>query len=144
VFSIIFCNRASHVVFFCLNKMTWTGVCIDKRKCSCSQRQTTFLALYHLRALVPRNREMHPSERFGISRRTALIVAGATPLAAMIANRARGATKVSQSAVHYQPSPKDGKDCDDCANFLSPSACKLVDGNISPKGWCRLFVKKAS
>lgn len=86
---------------------------------------------------------MHPSERFGISRRTALIVAGATPLA-MIANKARASTKVSQSAVHYQPSPKDGKDCDDCANFVLPSACKLVDGNISPKGWCSLFVKKAS
>jgi hypothetical protein len=87
---------------------------------------------------------MHPSERFEISRRTALIAAGATPLAAMIANKAGAGTKVSQSAVHYQASPQDGKDCDDCANFVSPSACKLVDGNISPKGWCRLWVKRAS
>ena len=78
--------------------------------------------------------EMHPSERYGISRRTALIAAGATPLVAMIANGASAGAKISQSAVHYQASPKDGKDCDDCKNFVSPNACKLVDGTISPKG----------
>jgi hypothetical protein len=87
---------------------------------------------------------MHPSERFGISRRTALIAAGATPLLAMIASRAEAGAKVSQSAVHYQASPKNGQDCDDCANFVSPGGCKLVDGAISPKGWCRLWVKRAS
>ena len=77
---------------------------------------------------------MHPCERSGISRRTALITAGAAPLLAMIASRAEAGAKVSQSAVHYQASPKDGKDCDDCKNFVSPNACKLVDGTISPKG----------
>ena len=87
---------------------------------------------------------MHPSERLGISRRTALITAGAAPLLAMIGGRAEAGMKVSQSAVHYQASPKDGKDCDDCANFVSPGGCKLVDGAISPKGWCRLWVKRAS
>jgi hypothetical protein len=85
-----------------------------------------------------------PHQQLGISRRKALIAAGAVPLAAMIANRTNAGAKVSQSAVHYQASPKDGKDCDDCSNFVSPSVCKLVDGDISPKGWCRLWVKKAS
>jgi hypothetical protein len=83
-------------------------------------------------------------QKFGISRRTALIAAGATPLVALIANRASAGAKISQSAVHYQASPKEGKDCDDCSNFVSPSGCKLVDGDISPKGWCRLWVKKAT
>ena len=87
---------------------------------------------------------MHPSQRLGISRRTALITAGAAPLLAMIASRAEAGAKVPQSAVHYQPSPKNGQDCDDCANFVSPGGCKLVDGPISPKGWCRLWVKRAS
>ena len=87
---------------------------------------------------------MHPCERFGISRRTALITAGAAPLLAMIASRAEAGAKVPQSAVHYQASPKNGQDCDDCANFVSPGGCKLVDGSISPKGWCRLWVKRAS
>ena len=87
---------------------------------------------------------MHPCERSGISRRTALITAGAAPLLAMIASRAEAGAKVPQSAVHYQASPKNGQDCDDCANFVSPGGCKLVDGAISPKGWCRLWVKRAS
>ena len=84
------------------------------------------------------------SERSGISRRVVLIVgAGAAPFL-MRTRKANAEAKVPQSAVHYQPSPKDGKDCDDCANFVSPSGCKLVDGSISPKGWCRLWSKKAA
>ena len=85
-----------------------------------------------------------PPQRFEISRRSALIAAGTTPLLAMMASRARAGSKVSQSVVQYQASPKGGKDCDDCANFVSPNACKLVDGKISPKGWCRLWVKRAA
>jgi hypothetical protein len=85
------------------------------------------------------------SERSQVSRRTVLIVgAGAAPFLARMTRRANAAAKVPQSAVHYQPSPKNGQDCDDCANFVSPSGCKLVDGAVSPKGWCRLWAKKAS
>jgi hypothetical protein len=51
---------------------------------------------------------MHPSERFGISRRTGLMATGATALVAMIASGARAGAKISQSAVHYQPSPRQG------------------------------------
>jgi hypothetical protein len=129
---------------FCLNKSAQAGVCIDERKCGCNQRQIAFLANFHLRALAPRSPDMHSSERYTVSRRTVLIAAGATPLVAIIVNRASAGAKVSQSAVHYQASPMGGKDCDDCSNFVSPGACKLVDGDISPKGWCRLWVKKAS
>jgi hypothetical protein len=85
----------------------------------------------------------NPDQQFRISRRSALI-AGATSFVAMIPNRASAGVKVSQSAVQYQASPKDGRDCDDCSNFVSPSGCKLVDGDVSPKGWCRLWVKKAT
>ena len=68
-------------------------------------------------------------ERSGVSRRIVLIVgAGAAPLLATMTGRANAGAKVPQSAVHYQPSPKNGQDCDDCANFVSPSGCKLVDG----------------
>ena len=78
----------------------------------------------------------------GVSRRTILIAAaGAAPLLTTM-TRAEAGAKVSQDAVHYQPTPKGGQDCDDCNHFLTPGACKLVDGPISPKGWCRLWVKK--
>jgi hypothetical protein len=85
------------------------------------------------------------SERSEVSRRTVLIVgAGAAPFLARITRTADAAAKIPQSTAHYQPSPKNGQDCDDCVNFVSPSGCKLVDGSISPKGWCRLWVKRAT
>ncbi|HEY3623332.1 MAG TPA: high potential iron sulfur protein [Roseiarcus sp.] len=78
----------------------------------------------------------------GVDRRT--LVAAALAATPFIAARAAGAgTKVSQPAVHYQATPKDGQDCDDCAHFSAPGG-KLVDGDISPKGWCRLWTKKAA
>ena len=78
----------------------------------------------------------------GVNRRRVLIGAAAAPLLAIMIDGARASVKVSQSSVHYQPTPKDGQDCDDCYHFVAPGSCKLVDGGVSRKGWCRLWVKK--
>ena len=52
--------------------------------------------------------------------------------------------KVSQASVQYQDQPKDGKKCADCMHFIAESnTCKLVEGTISPSGWCVLWAKKA-
>ena len=77
-----------------------------------------------------------------ISRRTVVLAAGAAPLLAMSATSALAA-KLAQSAVRYQPTPKDGKQCDGCNLFIPPNACKSVEGTIAPTGWCTLWVKKA-
>jgi High potential iron-sulfur protein len=50
--------------------------------------------------------------------------------------------KVSQADAKYQAQPKDGQQCEGCVQFQAPNACKLVDGNISPNGWCTLFAAK--
>jgi len=76
----------------------------------------------------------------GVSRRTVLI--GAVPLIALGATGAEAA-KLAQSAVRYQATPKDGKQCSGCNLFIAPNACKSVAGEISPNGWCALWVKKA-
>ena len=77
-----------------------------------------------------------------VSRRTVLIgAAGAVPLLALGATGAKAA-KLAQTAVRYQTTPKDGKQCSNCNLFVAPSSCKSVDGTISPTGWCTLFVKK--
>jgi len=53
-------------------------------------------------------------------------------------------TKASQASVQYQAQPKDGKKCVDCMHFIAESnTCKLVEGDISPSGWCVLWAKKA-
>jgi hypothetical protein len=77
----------------------------------------------------------------GVSRRTVLFAAaGAAPLLALTGGQAQA--KIAQAAVKYQPDPKDGHQCDGCVQFVAPNSCKLVDGDISPTGWCSLWVKK--
>jgi hypothetical protein len=52
--------------------------------------------------------------------------------------------KVSQASVQYQAQPKGEQKCGSCQNFIAESnSCKLVDGQISPEGWCSLWAKKA-
>jgi len=52
--------------------------------------------------------------------------------------------KVSQASVQYQAQPKGEQKCGVCQHFIAGSnTCELVEGQISPEGWCKLWVKKA-
>jgi hypothetical protein len=51
--------------------------------------------------------------------------------------------KMPQKAAAYQDSPKGDANCSSCALFKTPSSCTLVDGTISPNGWCRFYSKKS-
>jgi hypothetical protein len=51
---------------------------------------------------------------------------------------------MTQQAAAYQPSPKSGQKCLDCSFYIQPQACKLVEGTISPVGWCKFYAKKTS
>jgi hypothetical protein len=57
---------------------------------------------------------------------------------------ATAAIKISESAVGYQDHPNGDKQCSKCAQFLPPSSCRMVDGTISPQGYCRIFVPRQS
>jgi hypothetical protein len=50
--------------------------------------------------------------------------------------------KVSQKAVAYQDTPKGAQRCDNRTQFEAPSSCKVVEGDIAPTGWCKVYVKK--
>ncbi len=79
----------------------------------------------------------------GVSRRTVLLgAAGAVPVLALMTGVAEA--KMAQAAVKYQTEPKDGHQCDGCNFFVAPNSCKMVNGEISPTGWCALWVKKAA
>ncbi|HTP48075.1 MAG TPA: high-potential iron-sulfur protein [Casimicrobiaceae bacterium] len=58
-------------------------------------------------------------------------------------------TKLGKAAVKYQSTPSNGKDCDDCMQFVpgktadAMGTCKVVEGSISPHGYCIAFVAKA-
>jgi len=81
-----------------------------------------------------------------VSRRDFLFAAavgsGALAAASLVATPAQAAGKIPQKAVAYQSTPKGAQRCDNCALWQGPSSCKLVDGNISPSGWCSLYKKK--
>jgi hypothetical protein len=50
--------------------------------------------------------------------------------------------KVAKAMVQYQDSPKDGHQCSTCANFVAPGSCKVVQGAVSPKGWCSIWTPR--
>jgi hypothetical protein len=85
----------------------------------------------------------HGKERLRISRRAALTtgtmfaLSGTT--AATLVRQAAAQQKISQAIAKYQDTPSGNAHCAVCGNFQSPNACKFVQGDISPKGWCQLF-----
>jgi hypothetical protein len=76
--------------------------------------------------------------------RAVTVAAGAVTLVGVTANRAAGQAKSSQEAVAYQDKPQGSQRCDNCNQFQPPSACKTVDGQISPQGWCKIYALKPS
>jgi hypothetical protein len=69
-------------------------------------------------------------------------VIAAGPL--LLARPARAA-KVSKVAAGYQDKPHDSQECDNCSHFIpgqtatAAGTCQLVEGSVSPMGWCVLY-----
>jgi len=76
-------------------------------------------------------------------RRVAIYGVGAAIIRSLGLNLATAQAKVTQKTVSYQDRPKGTQRCDGCNNFQPPNACKLVEGEVSPQGWCSLFTKKS-
>jgi hypothetical protein len=49
------------------------------------------------------------------------------------------AVRVSQIEAEYRNTPKGLFSCAACTFFIRPRGCKVVTGDISPTGWCKLF-----
>jgi hypothetical protein len=68
------------------------------------------------------------------------LIAAALSLGAVFPARAEEApATVSQLAAEYQGVPKGMFSCAVCTLFIPPRSCKVVSGDISPTGWCKLF-----
>ena len=63
-----------------------------------------------------------------------------------LADRA-AAGKASKRDFSYQDHPKDGKRCADCRLFSrladDKGVCAVVEGEVSPGGWCMAFSLRA-
>lgn len=50
--------------------------------------------------------------------------------------------KVKKTEAQYQPRPKGQQRCEICLQFERPGKCKIVQGPISPNGWCQYFAAR--
>jgi hypothetical protein len=67
------------------------------------------------------------------------VLAAGLGLAARPARADEPPVKISREAAEYQNTPKGMFSCAVCTFFIRPRSCKLVAGDISPTGWCKLF-----
>ncbi len=78
-----------------------------------------------------------------ISRRQCLTLVCMATTHSVLAN-----TKADKRDFHYQDGPKDGKSCASCRMFsLSTGGvgvCAIVDGDVSPKGWCMAYSSRST
>jgi hypothetical protein len=88
----------------------------------------------------------------GLARRTFLGGVLALPaFATLLAAKAGAdASKAPQSAMHYQTSPNGSMQCSQCRYFVpgpdakSDGSCQVVDGSISPNGYCIAYSAKSA
>ena len=81
-----------------------------------------------------------------VSRRAALTGTALALGAAAGVTMVRPATaqqKLTPAFAKYQATPKGNDHCGVCANFQPPNACRFVQGEINPSGWCQLFSPKS-
>ena len=91
-----------------------------------------------------------PDSKSSLTRETFLRSAVLLPaLAGMLGAAASAdASKASQGSMHYQTSPNGSMQCSGCKFFISgtdPKAngsCQIVDGSISPSGYCIAYTAK--
>jgi hypothetical protein len=70
------------------------------------------------------------------------LLAGGTLAAGVVHIRPAHAQKASKADAKYQDTPKDGQKCSACVYFQAPASCGVVEGKISPEGWCAMYNKK--
>jgi len=85
-------------------------------------------------------RTLRPSRRRVVL--AAMSVSGAALLAGVLESNAQQqkpkATlkKRTKEAVGYRDEPYDGRSCAKCVLYSGNGECVLVEGEVSPNGWC--------
>lgn len=120
----------------------------------------------HMRSLLPRlcSRGVHvqagltealmtrmkfDSSRRNLCRQGVALAGGAVAAGLLLKNGAFAQSqKAPQSAVKYQDHPHGQDECDRCTHFVpgktssADGTCQVVQGSISPQGWCVMFASK--
>ncbi len=59
------------------------------------------------------------------------------------------ATKVSKETMQYRDKPNGKQQCSNCMQFIpgktseANGECKVVEGSISPQGWCTAYAPQS-
>jgi High potential iron-sulfur protein len=67
----------------------------------------------------------------------------------LLAETTSAEAKGSKAQFKYQSTPNSGHKCSQCTFYVPASSstangtCKIVDGSISPNGWCTAWAKKS-
>jgi hypothetical protein len=89
---------------------------------------------------------IYMNQNRSLSRRSVLrgaaLLAGAALTAGFVPSKEALAQKASQEAMNYADKPNGDKRCSNCLNFILPASCSIVEGTISPNGYCVAWVKK--
>jgi High potential iron-sulfur protein len=87
-----------------------------------------------------------------MTRRTFVAKAVVLPALAglLLAETTSAEAKGSKAQFKYQGTPNGGHKCSQCTFYIPGTSskangtCKIVDGSISPNGWCTAFSAKSS
>ena len=74
--------------------------------------------------------------------KSAMLLAGATLTSGLGVTNSLAQQKATKEAMKYQDKPSGDKQCSNCSQFTAPSGCKIVEGTVSPQGYCIAWVKK--
>ena len=75
-----------------------------------------------------------PSRRDLVCAALSSVVAAVAPVAT-----GRASDKMTREQAQYQDQPKGISMCATCTLFEPPKSCKVVEGDVSPDGWCKAF-----
>jgi hypothetical protein len=96
-----------------------------------------------------RRETMDQESTTDVSRRTVLkqmyFLACVVPISIMANPDPSGArAKTGKAEANYQDQPKGNQKCAECVYYFLPdrNACKIVEGEISPQGWCKFWKAK--
>lgn len=76
-----------------------------------------------------------------------MVLGAAVPTMSSLISQVQAA-KASKGLMKYRNEPNGEEQCSNCMQFIpgkTPEAngeCKVVEGSISPHGWCTAYAKK--
>jgi len=87
------------------------------------------------------------ADESNVTRRDAVVLGTrwlfAGSVIALVAAPPAHAGKAAKADFSYQEGPKEGKSCSNCKFFVvgesGKGGCAIVDGEISPSGWCLAY-----